>query len=511
MVENFPEDCNSSREMRKELFMFRKFFNYVIIILFLFIVITSCNLENSYLESEGELSLLGTSPEKCHWHQQERGPLQTINNVLNALERGRVGHVLRYLANDVEWIVEGEEESIPFAGTYYGKQGVRRFLIAFNRLVNLREVIIDNHVEGEETITSYTRFQGSIPRKRKTFDMEYVLTWELNERNRVEKCSIAYNTCSFELALSTRGKGHIISDTTVSPEAQFFYNYYMAVLKEWMKVATVEELRAAQSPMFPTWPEDANVEEVIIAGLEGDLVQVDPDTADDKIILYLHGGGFVRGDKQANLLFPYYLAKYTKIPVLSVNFPLAPENPFPIIPESCYAVYQELLNDYESENIAITGESSGGNLVLTIALLAKERNEPLPGALIPISPWVNLTNSGGTFITNNETDPSISTEFLNNLANYYLNGVSPENPLASPIFATISGNFPPVYLTVSTCEVLLGDSAQMFNKLVDARVDVTIEIMDGLIHGWPLGIGLAPEPMTTVIRISDFIKDKLNS
>lgn len=490
--------------------MFHKFFNYVIIFLFSIIVITSCNLESNVIESEEESSLI-SSQEGCFGEFNETDPIQIIDSVLKGVKRERIGHVLRYLAYNVEWIVDGEDEDIPFAGTYNGKREVRRFLFTFNRLVNIQNIIIENNVEDEGNITSYTRFQGKIPSKRKTFDMEYVFTWEFNERNRIEKCYITYNTCSFELALSTRGKSHIVSDTTISPQLQFLYSYFKAVSKPFLASATYEEIRAANVPGVPDWPADAQVDEVIIAGLEGTLVQIPQSTVNDKIIVYFHGGGFIAGFKIKYPMFVYQLAKNTNIPVVSIDYPLAPEDPFPQAPQECYAVYLELLENYDPGNIAIIGESAGGNLVFTTALLAQENNIPLPGALISSSPWLDLTNSGDSIISNEESESMITIEYLTKVGNHYLNGASPLDPIASPLYSNIPEDFPPVYLSASTNEMLLDDSIRMYNKLISEDVDVTIELADDSVHGWPVGVGMAPEADRSNVRIAEFIINRLGT
>ncbi|MCW8966824.1 MAG: hypothetical protein OQK82_09105, partial [Candidatus Pacearchaeota archaeon] len=195
--------------------------------------------------SEEYITSYDSTVNKCYSNPYEIDNLEIVNRVLNGIKEEKIGQVIRYFAKNIELIFDGEEIEIPFADTYFGKRSVKKGLQKFFRAVYISDLIIENQVEEEESITSYTRLQGKIPSTKKTFDMEYVFTFEVNERGKVEKCFITYNVYSVGLALSTRGKGHIISDTTTSPQLQFLYSYFKTVSKPFLSTATYEDIRAA--------------------------------------------------------------------------------------------------------------------------------------------------------------------------------------------------------------------------------------------------------------------------
>jgi epsilon-lactone hydrolase len=483
--------------------MFKRFFNYLIIVVIAVFIITSCNLERGSTPYEEDYNLsLPSDPTECHYNND---PLQIINNVFRDFEKGKRYRILRYLSYDIEWVVDGEEGVTPLAGIYNRKREVNVYLRNFFALIDVDKIVNVNTVIEENSITSYTRLQGFIPSSGKTIDMEYIFTWEFNHRKKINRCFITYSIYPMELACTAGGEGLIVSNTSYSAGAEGIFNYFMSIKHAWdLDTVTVEDIRAGDIPYpLSAMPTDALVEPVLINGIEGEVIRV-PNAVDDKVIVYLHGGAFIAGDGSVWRLFLYELSKNTNIPVLSINFSLAPENPFPAGLNDCLGVYTELLNEYDAKDIALIGESSGGNLAITTTLLARDQNIPLPGAIIPLSPWIDLTNSSETWTTNEATEAMLLKGWLDRVTNYYVDTTSPNYPLVSPVHANVEG-FPPVYLTASSWEVLLDDAVWMFKEFATAGVDVTIEIDDGMVHGWPVGVGLIPEATQINARLADFI------
>lgn len=184
------------------------------------------------------------------------------------------------------------------------------------------------------------------------------------------------------------------------------------------------------------------------------------------VILYLHGGGYACGDLEYAKGYGSTLAVRCGIRVFSSAYRLAPESPFPAALEDALESYQYLLKKgYDSRQIALCGESAGGGLIYALCLKLKEDNLPLPGGLIAMSPWTDLTSSGESYETNREADPNMTVEQLQFYTRCYT--TDPKNPLASPIFGNLEG-LPPSLIFVGGDEIMLSDAADMHKNLLAA-------------------------------------------
>ena len=184
------------------------------------------------------------------------------------------------------------------------------------------------------------------------------------------------------------------------------------------------------------------------------------------VILYLHGGGYACGDLEYAKGYGSTLAVRCGIRVFSSAYRLAPESPFPAALEDALESYQYLLKKgYDSRQIALCGESAGGGLIYALCLKLKEENLPLPGGLIAMSPWTDLTSSGQSYETNREADPNMTVEQLQFYTRCYT--TDPKNPLASPIFGNLEG-LPPSLIFVGGDEIMLSDAADMHKNLLAA-------------------------------------------
>lgn len=184
------------------------------------------------------------------------------------------------------------------------------------------------------------------------------------------------------------------------------------------------------------------------------------------VILYLHGGGYACGDLEYAKGYGSTLAVRCGIRVFSPAYRLAPESPFPAALEDALESYRYLLKKgYDPGQIALCGESAGGGLIYALCLKLKEENLPLPGGLIAMSPWTDLTSSGESYETNREADPNMTVEQLQFYTRCYT--TDPKNPLASPIFGNLEG-LPPSLIFVGGDEIMLSDAADMHKNLLDA-------------------------------------------
>jgi len=201
-------------------------------------------------------------------------------------------------------------------------------------------------------------------------------------------------------------------------------------------------------------------------------------------LLYFHGGGYVVGSTVSHRHIVSRIALAAKARVLSVDYALAPENPFPAAVKDAVKAYRWLLDQGQKpEQIALAGDSAGGGLAAATLLAAREEGLPLPAGAALISPWSDLTCATGSYETRAEADPMIMPEGIRELANIYLTGADPRDPLASPNFGNLAG-LPPLLIQVGDDEVLLDDSRNLAARAREAGVDVDLEVAPDMFHVW---------------------------
>ena len=217
----------------------------------------------------------------------------------------------------------------------------------------------------------------------------------------------------------------------------------------------------------------------------------------DGVILYLHGGGYVAGDLEYARGFGSVLAAKNNVRVFCAAYRLAPEHPFPAALEDALAAYQLLLDTgYEGRQIMLFGESAGGGLIYSLAVRLKELGMPLPGGLIAISPWSDLTASGKSYQKNREKDPTMQEARLRFYAECYTD--EPANPLVSPLFADLNG-MPPSLIFVGGDEIMLDDAALLHQKLLDAGCESLLTVTPDMWHGYILyGVSEAKRDLETI-------------
>ena len=205
----------------------------------------------------------------------------------------------------------------------------------------------------------------------------------------------------------------------------------------------------------------------------------------DRTVLYIHGGGFVTGSSEARKGFTTYVAGRLGLNVISLDYRLAPEHPFPAAPDDCLAAYRALLGRFAADKIALLGESAGGNLVLSLLLQAKAAGLPLPAATFALSPTVQYSCELPSYLENSDKD-SIVTNLSDEVRDVYLRSRDPqvlEDPVAAPYFGDYTGCMA-VELWVSSSEVLRDDSLALFSKLSDQGVATRLYVRDGMMHTW---------------------------
>ena len=229
----------------------------------------------------------------------------------------------------------------------------------------------------------------------------------------------------------------------------------------------------------------------------------------DKVLLFLHGGGYATGSIRTHRGLVSQIAIHARVRALSVDYDLAPEHKFPTQIEQCVSAYIHLLDEgYAPENIAIGGESAGGGLTGGTLLYIKDHGLPMPACAIMMSPWLDLTASGRSMITNKHKDPMVPQKGIPLWARNYAGDAELTNPYASPLFGELTG-LCPVYIQVGECEILLSDSTRYAEKAEKAGVDITMEVWPNMFHAWQGFWMIIPEGKAAIEKLGAFLQKNL--
>ena len=247
----------------------------------------------------------------------------------------------------------------------------------------------------------------------------------------------------------------------ISPKAQEAFAGFMSTRVEY-GVFTGRDLKAVTKGNSEFFAQFADLRDVEIRRFSDKDVRMEdikiPGAREDKYIFYIHGGGFVTGEPAWGYYYAVEAAKRSRRNIFSVDYRLGPEYPFPIGPEDCIYGYQYLLRmGIKPENIVMLGESSGGNLILAVCAACKERGIPMPAAICPVSPVVDLDFPFPSYTERNERECILPKNQRDDVHMNYLPNGGADSVLASPYRADVTG-FPPTYHIVATEEMLFDDT-----------------------------------------------------
>jgi acetyl esterase/lipase len=230
-----------------------------------------------------------------------------------------------------------------------------------------------------------------------------------------------------------------------------------------------------------------------------------PGVGRDRVLLYFHGGGFILGSPNSVRHLTAALGRRIALRVLSVDYRLAPEHPYPAAVDDCLATYRWLLESgIEAKNIALAGESAGGYLVLTTLLRARAEGLPLPIAGICLAPATDLAITGESYIKNASTDPVLADTGVFWWGEAFLGDADPCSPEVSPYYADLVG-LPPLLIQASTSEMLFDDSRCFVERARNAGVDVTFKTWDETLHSFQYFVDL-PEREEALLEIRRFLQ-----
>ena len=263
-------------------------------------------------------------------------------------------------------------------------------------------------------------------------------------------------------------------------------------------------------PKEPAWicPPDYVYEIVDMGHFKMEYLRPDG-VCTGRVILQLHGGGYIGPMKN---IYRDFAIQYSRRSfggdVLTIDYRVAPEHPYPAALEDAVAAYQWLIDekDYKAGNIIVAGDSAGGGLALALIMYLRDHGMELPAGIIAMSPWTDLTNSGASYQTNFDRDPQFGGTTDNMLfGSTYIGDADPTDPYISPLFGSFE-HFPPILFQVGSEEVLLDDTLRAADKVRKAHGKLRVTVYEGMFHVFQMAFRLIPESRESWEEVSRFLE-----
>jgi len=253
-----------------------------------------------------------------------------------------------------------------------------------------------------------------------------------------------------------------------------------------------QELMASATKLFTV-----DVEPAVIAGVKIHVVspKTIPEKNQNRILLYVHGGGYILNGGEGSVPEAMAMAHYSQIKVISIDYRMLPDHPFPAGLDDVITVYKQTIAKYKPENIGIFGTSAGSGLTAAAMLKLKGLNLPQPAVVGLGTPFIDITDTGDTYHTNQDIDNFLVTYngLLKSIAKLYAGSNDMKNPLISPIYGDFTKGFPPTILTSGTRDLFLSNTVRMHQKLRSAGVEAYLQVFEGCSHAFYLQVLDSPE------------------
>src|SRR6185369_13535666 len=231
----------------------------------------------------------------------------------------------------------------------------------------------------------------------------------------------------------------------------------------------------------------------------------------NRLLVTVHGGGYVYGPGEAGNLEAITMAGFARMRVLSIDYRMPPDWPYPAAMDDAMAVWKEVVRGVRPARIGLFGSSTGGGMTLLMVQRAKAEGLPLPAAIAPGTPWSDLSKTGDSYFTNEAVDNELGgyEPLLSAAARLYANGVDLKDPRLSPVYGDFTG-FPPTILTTGTRDLFLSNTVRVHRKLREAGVDARLEVYEGQSHGQYIPDPSAPETQEAFGEITRFFDTHLS-
>lgn len=277
---------------------------------------------------------------------------------------------------------------------------------------------------------------------------------------------------------------------------------------------SVKQIRQEMAETAASLPShsDVKVEQAIIGSMRGEwIIPMQPVPSQHEVILYFHGGGFIAGNCEFYRDLATRIAKASGTKILTIEYRLAPEYPYPAANEDCIEAYQWLLaNGYSSNDIVFGGDSVGASLALMTLISLRNEGRELPAGAFLISPHTDLVHlDGESYQSRALLDPTGSLEGSKRILNAYLGTCSELDPILSSLRMDLQG-LPELLVQVGDHEVLLSDSTRLTERAKAAGVQVELEIWENMWSVFHFLAYMLPEAQQAITKIGKFVRRKLD-
>lgn len=253
-------------------------------------------------------------------------------------------------------------------------------------------------------------------------------------------------------------------------------------------------------------PRFVKVQHQRFSTFDGEWLRAGSDLDEDKVLLYLHGGGYCFSSAQAHRPLTWRLSRMAKRPVLAINYRQGPNHDFEEWRDDALSAYQYLLDQgYDADNILIGGDSAGGHLTLLTLQALRDAGKPLPKAGFCFSPWTDLSCESVSYKRNRFRDPMFASGAVTGLSRYFARARDPYDPLISPLHGDFSG-LPPLMVTAGSTEVLRDDARRVARRAREHGVPVLYEEWRGMPHVFQLFAFWLPEAKVAYRHMAKFVQ-----
>lgn len=223
-----------------------------------------------------------------------------------------------------------------------------------------------------------------------------------------------------------------------------------------------------------------------LAGMDAAWMRLERPHKRRRVILYCHGGGYTSGGLGFSKVLASKLTRATGLDVLAFDYRLAPEHPYPAAVEDAQAAWDHLMRlGFGARDVVLAGDSAGGNMALVLCLRLRAEGRMLPGALLLMSPWTDMTCSGESLTGRADIDPVLTPEYIYAVREAYAGGLDPAQPELSPLLADLAG-FPPTLIQVGTHEILFSDAERLAERMKAAGTECRLEVWEGMWHDFQM-------------------------
>ncbi len=286
-----------------------------------------------------------------------------------------------------------------------------------------------------------------------------------------------------------------------------FWNIHPKTAQEWKDFVQQRAAFSLKGVAVLREKTGVKIEPTTIGGVKAFIVTPNEiaEANRNRVLVHVHGGGYVLGPGEAGTPEAILMAAHNHIKVISVDYRMPPDFPYPAAIDDAMTVYKEILKTTDAKKIGIFGTSTGGGMTLVMVLRAKAEGLPLPGAIAPGTPWSDMTKTGDTYFANEMVDDVLVSNdgWLGDAAALYANGHDLKDPMLSPVYGDLHG-FPPTILTTGTRDLFLSNTVRVHRKLREAGVVADLIVFEGLAHAQYLFIPDAIESKEHFAEVGAF-------